>query len=55
MAAGRLDMTRIMVRFKLGLHALQLQVEWSVTLVSSILVERRQVSRVARLQENKET
>ena len=45
--------------FKPGLHELQMTVERSVTLVSSIVVERRrcslQVSSVARLQENKET
>ena len=44
---------------KPGLHKPQLLVERSVTLVSSIVVERRrcalQVSSVARLQENKET
>ena len=43
---------------KPGLHEPQLPVERSVTLVSSIVVERRryalQVSNVARLQENKE-
>ena len=44
---------------KPGLHEPQLPVERSVTLVSSIVVERRccalQVSSVARLQEIKET
>ena len=44
---------------KPGLHELQLPVERSVTLVSSIVVEQSrcalQVSSVARLQENKET
>ena len=44
---------------KPGLHKPQLPVERSVTLVSSIVVERRrcvlQVGSVARLQENKET
>ena len=43
---------------QLGLHERQLPVEWSVTLVSSIVVEQRryalQVSSIARLQENKE-
>ena len=46
-------------RLKPGLHAPQLPVERSVTLVSFIVVERRccalQVSSVARLEENKET
>ena len=44
---------------KPGLHEPQLPVERSVTLLSSIEIERRRcallVSRVARLQENKET
>ena len=44
--------------FKLGLHEPELPVERSVTLVSSIVVERRccalQVSYVARLQKSKE-
>ena len=47
------------LKLKPGLHKPQLQVERSVTLVSSIVVERRrcvlQVSSVVRLQENKET
>ena len=45
-------------KLKPGLHELQLPVERNVTLVSSIVVDRRrcalQVSSVARLQENKE-
>ena len=44
---------------KPGLHEPQLPVERSVTLVFSLVVERRrcalQVSSVARLQENKQT
>ena len=44
---------------KPSLHEIQLPVERSVTLVSSIVVERRrcalQVSSVARLQENKQS
>ena len=55
-----LNCTHIMLFFffKPGLHERQLPVESSVTLVSSIAVERRcgalQVSSVARLQEKKE-
>ena len=45
-------------RMKPGFHEPQLPIERSVTLVSSIVVERRccaiQVSSVARLQENKQ-
>ena len=48
-----------MIRLKPGLHEPQLSVERSVTLVSSIVVERRlsalHVDSVARLQEKKET
>ena len=53
----RFQKNRLPCSLKPGLHEPQLPVEWSVTLVSSIVVERRrcalQVSSVARLQESK--
>ena len=47
------------IKLKPSLHEPQLPVEWSVTLIFSVVLERRrcalQVISVARLQENKET